>query len=143
MSKKRKHKIKLEVNKFYRVLDGSPSGHPGEIYRIDYGSDTFYAIVTGSMTFDEFYKKGLRKGYFKLQKPIDERVEISLVKKRPFIGSRNDYGEKEYKDMKFSDKDMVLVVSIQKNNPIYGKNYKKKNPNIRGSRIRRESASNK
>ena len=32
MSKKRrKHKITLEIGKFYRVLDGSPGGHPGQI----------------------------------------------------------------------------------------------------------------
>ena len=143
MSKKRTHKIKLEIDKFYRVLDGSPHGHPGEIYRIDFGSDTFYAIVTGSMTMEEFHKNGLRKGYIKLKKPIDSNVDISLVKKRPFIGTRNDYGEKEYKDMRFSNEDKILILTLQKNNPIYGKNYKKKNPNIRGSRFKRGSASNK
>ena len=67
MSKKKpNHKTKLEVNKFYRVLDGSSTGHPGQIYRIDYGNNTFYAIVTGSMTFEEFAKKGIRKGYVNL-----------------------------------------------------------------------------
>ena len=131
--KKRKHKTKLVVGKFYRVLDGSQTGHPGKIYRIDYGKNVFYAIVTGSMSFEEFKEKGVRKGYIKLNVPTDDRVEISLVKKRPFIGDRDDFGDKEYPDMSFSEEDELIIISIQKKNPIYGKNYKKKNPNIRGT----------
>ena len=144
--KKRKHIIKLEVGKFYRVLDGSPSGHPGQIYKIDFGENTFYAIITGSMTFEEFKKLGLRKGYIKLKETTDKNVEISLVRKRPFIGERDDFGEKEYIDMSFSEKDAAIIITIQNNNPTYGKYYKKrkqiKNPNIRGSRNNRGSASN-
>ena len=124
--KKRKHLIKLEVGKFYRVLDGSPTGHPGHIYRIDFGQDTFYAIITGSMTIEEFMRSGTRKGFIKLNKSTDNNVEISLVKKRPFIGTRDDFGEKEYLDMKFDKDDRFIILMVQKNNPIYGKNYKKR-----------------
>jgi hypothetical protein len=49
-----------------------------------------------------------------------------LIKKRPFIGDRNDYGEKEYKDMLFNDEDLYLIIEIQNNNPIYGKYYEKR-----------------
>ena len=55
------------------------------------------------MSEDEFKRLGLRKGYYKLKHATDSNVEISLIKKRPFIGDRNDYGEKEYPDMSFSD----------------------------------------
>ena len=82
MSKKRrKHKITLEIGKFYRVQDGSPGGHPGQIYKIDNDDKAFYAIVTGSMSEDEFKRLGLRKGYYKLKHPTDQNVDISLMKK--------------------------------------------------------------
>jgi hypothetical protein len=127
MSKRRrKHKIVLEIGKFYRVLDGSPGGHPGQIFRIDKEDKAFYAIVTGSMSEEEFKRLGVRKGYIKLKHPTDQSVDISLIKKRPFIGDRNDYGEKEYKDMLFNDEDLYLIIEIQNNNPIYGKYYKKR-----------------
>ena len=127
MSKRRrKHKIVLEIGKFYRVLDGSPGGHPGQIFRIDKEDKAFYAIVTGSMSEEEFKRLGVRKGYIKLKHPTDQSVDISLIKKRPFIGDRNDYGEKEYKDMLSNDEDLYLIIEIQNNNPIYGKYYKKR-----------------
>ena len=127
MSKRRrKHKIVLEIGKFYRVLDGSPGGHPGQIFRIDKEDKAFYAIVTGSMSEEEFKRLGVRKGYIKLKHPTDQSVDISLIKKRPFIGDRNDYGEKEYKGMLFNDEDLYLIIEIQNNNPIYGKYYKKR-----------------
>ena len=79
--KKRKHKITLEIGKFYRVLDGSPGRHPGQIYKIDNDDKAFYAIITGSMSEDEFKRLGLRKGYYKLKYPTDQNVDISLTKK--------------------------------------------------------------
>lgn len=123
--KKRKHKNKLKINCFYRVLDGSPTGHPGKIYKIDYGQNTFYALVTGSMTFEELKTKGTRKGYVILSESIDSIVEVSLLKKRPFIGNRDDFGDKEYVDMQFSEKDDCIILEVQTRRPIYGKNYKK------------------
>ena len=124
MPKQRKHKIKLTIGKFYRVLDGSPGGHPGQIYNINQDEKTFYAVITGSMTFEEFQKLGLRKGYIRLNCPTDDRVDISLIKKRPFVGDRDDYGDKEYEDMSFKEIDMEIVIQVQKKNPIYGKYYK-------------------
>ena len=124
--KKRKHRITLEIGKFYRVLDGSAGGHPGQIYKIDNEDKAFYAVVTGSMTEEEFRSFGLRRGYYKLKHPTDNNVDISLAKKRPFVGDRNDYGEKEYFDMSFSDEDMYLIVKIQTNNPTLGSYYKKR-----------------
>ena len=124
--KKRKHRIMLKIGKFYRVLDGSPGGHPGQIYKIDNEEKAFYAIVTGSMSKEEFNKLGLRKGYYKLEHATDSNVEISLIKKRPFIGDRDDYGEKEYADMSFDNGDMYLIIKVQNNNPIYGSYYKKR-----------------
>ena len=124
--KKRKHKMMLEIGKFYRVLDGSPGGHPGQIYKIDNEDKAFYSIVTGSMSKEEFNKLGLRKGYYKLEHATDSNVDISLIKKRPFIGDRDDYGEKEYVDMSFNYEDMCLIIRVQNSNPIYGSYYKKR-----------------
>ena len=116
----------LKIGKFYRVLDGSPGGHPGQIYKIDNEEKAFYAIVTGSMSKEEFNRLGLRKGYYKLEHATDSNVDISLIKKRPFIGDRDDYGEKEYADMSFNDEDMYLIIRIQNSNPIHGSYYKKR-----------------
>ena len=124
--KKRKHKMMLELGKFYRVLDSSPGGHPGQIYKIDNEDKAFYSIVTGSMSKEEFNKLGLRKGYYKLEHATDSNVDISLIKKRPFIGDRDDYGEKEYVDMSFNYEDMYLIIRVQNSNPIYGSYYKKR-----------------
>ena len=124
--KKRKHKITLEIGKFYRVLDGSTGGHPGQIYKIDNEDKAFYSIVTGSMSEDEFNRLGLRKGYYKLKHPTDQNVDISLIKKRAFVGDRNDYGEKQYSGMSFDNEDMYLTIMVQKSNPIYGSSYKKR-----------------
>ena len=77
------------------------------------------------MSKEEFDRLGLRKGYCKLKHTTDGNVEISLIKKRPFIGDRNDFGEKEYPDMSFSDEDMYLIIRVQSRNPIYGSYYKK------------------
>lgn len=126
MSKKRKHKIYLEIGKFYRVLDGSSTGHPGQIYKIDKNEKTFYAVVTGSMSFADFEKFGLRKGYIRLLKSTDNNVDISIIKKRPFKGDRNDFGEKEYSDMKFAETDMKIVIIVQKKKPILGSYYRKR-----------------
>lgn len=124
--KKRNHKVILEIGKFYRVLDGSPGGHHGQIFKIDYGDKTYHAIITGSMSKEEFSKNGMRKGYFKLKHATDNRVDISLIRKRPFIGDRNDYGEKEYEDMSFNKEDMFLIVKVQNGTPIFGAYYKKR-----------------
>ena len=78
------------------------------------------------MNEDEFKRLGLRKGYYKLKHPTDQNVDISLIKKRPFVGDRNDYGEKEYPDMLFNDEDMYLIIRVQNGNPIYGFHYKKR-----------------
>ena len=126
MSQKRKHKIKLEIGKFYRILDGSKTGHPGRIFKIDYENKVYHAIITGSMTLEEFKRLGLRKGYIKLSCPTDENIDISLIKKRPFAGDRNDYGEKEYPDMSFKEADIEIVIEVQKRRPILGKYYRKR-----------------
>ena len=143
--KKRKHTIKLEIGRFYRVLDGSPGGHPGQIFKIDDEEKLFYAVVTGSMTKEEFAQFGIRKGYIKLKVPTDTKVDISLVKKRPFVGTRDDYGEKEYEDMSFDENDFYIVLKIQNNNPIFGSYYKKRKKRLRNgaAQMNCESASNK
>lgn len=124
--KKRKHKIMLRVGGFYRVIDGSPGGHPGQIFKIDKKDRAFYCILTGSMSNEEYRKFGLRKGYLRLKHTTDNNVEISLVRKRPFVGDRDDYGEKEFPDMTFKDDDTKIIISIQNKNPIYGPYYKKR-----------------
>ena len=63
---------------------------------------------------------------FNITSNTDDNVDISLVKKRPFIGDRDDYGDKEYPDMSFKEIDMEIIVQVQKKNPILGKYYKRR-----------------
>ena len=101
------------------------------MFKIDPEEKVYYAVVTGSMTDEELEKLGVRKGYIKLSVPTDNNVDNSLVKKRPFIGTRDDYGDKEYSDMSFSSNDIYIILKVQNNNPIHGSNYKKRKKRLR------------
>ena len=114
---KRKGKIKLFEGHFYNVRDGSPKGHPGRIFNANYKDGIYDSIVT-----ETSYKKGLIP-----INPTDNRVKKSYLKPRPFRGTRNDYGSKDYIDMKF-DSDALKKIENVKNKPFeYGIHYKNKN----------------
>lgn len=49
-----------------------------------------------------------------------------MVKKRPFKGAIDDFGDKVYEDMHFNDDDIIIILKVQQNNPILGKHYKKR-----------------
>ena len=113
---KNKRNIKLKIGRFYNVRDGSDKGHPGRIFNINYKNGEYDSIVT-----ETTYRKGLIP-----INPTDNRVKHSYIKPNPFRGTRNDYGNKEYTDMKF-DNDALKKSSKVKNKPfVFGHHYKKK-----------------
>lgn len=115
MSKK-KGKIKLIEGRFYNVRDGSTKGHPGKVFKADYNNGEYDSVVTGTT----------RKSGMIPINPTSKGVKKSYIKKRPFRGTRNDYGNEELKNIKF-DLDAEKKAEAVKNNPFtYGAHYKKK-----------------
>ena len=130
MSKKRKNNrkpkvnIPLEKNKFYNVHDGSKKGHPGIITETNYQEDEYQAVVTET--------SNTKGNNIRLRHPTDNRVEKSYIKPKPFLGSREDYGNKTYEDMQIHPDDRAKVDNVNAKEPTIGKWLKtkrqKKNP---------------
>ena len=110
----------LKKDKFYNVHDGSKKGHPGIITKVDNANNEYQSVVTETNSNDG---KNVP-----LKHPTDDKVEQSWVKPRPFLGAREDYGNKEYSDMKIHEDDKKTVDMVNKRKPIKGKWLKKKNP---------------
>ena len=131
MSRKRKkpkrHLIELEVGKFYNVHDGSNSGPPGRIEYANKQEDIYISITTGSMTEKEYLSKPFRKDYKELTHTTTSSVFKSFIHKRPFKGSRDDYGETEYCDMHFHKSDHSIIRIVLKRKPRLGYWLKQKN----------------
>ncbi len=116
MSKKKKRKIKIRIGRFYNVREGSKKGHPGRIFNIDYKDGEYDAIITGTT-----YKKGMIP-----ITPTDKNVDVSFIRPYPFRGTRNDYGDKEYSDMRFDKDAYKKAERVKKKTYVFGPHYKKK-----------------
>lgn len=129
MSKRKRKKpkaqnIELLEGEFYNVHDGSYSGHPGRIEKADKLNDIYLSTTTGSMNKEEYSKNKTRKNHIELKHPTDKKVYKSFINKKPFIGTRNDYGNKHYPDMKYHKDDIKTVEKIKKKKPREGYWYK-------------------
>lgn len=112
---KRKGKIKLIKGNFYPVRDGSKRGHPGYLYNSNNG--IYDSVITGTTK---------TKHNIEIH-PTDKRVQKSFIKKRPFRGTRSDYGNKVYSDMAFDEYSMKKAEQIMKKTDFeYGYHYKNK-----------------
>lgn len=115
MSKK-KGKPKIRVGKFYNVRDGSEKGHPGYVFNADYENSEYDSIVTGTT-----YRKGMISIH-----PTSEMVKDSYIRKHPFKGTRNDYGEEDYSKMSFDKDALIKAQEIKNKKYTFGNHYKKK-----------------
>ena len=124
MSKKHKRNRKpktttiLKKDKFYNVHDGSEKGHPGIITDADYSKDEYRSVITET---SNPHNENIR-----LSHPTDSKVEKSYIKPKPFLGIREDYGNKEYPDMEIHEDDLEKVKLVDKRKPTLGKWFKKK-----------------
>lgn len=130
MSRRKRKKPKtingeLKVGNFYNVHDGSSSGHPGRIEIANPKNDTYISVTTRSLTEGEYNKKKFRKDYKELKTTTSKDVYKSLIHRRPFKGSKFDYG-KEYPNLKIGKNDEETVKSVMRGNPRLGYWYKKK-----------------
>ena len=123
MSRKRKKpKIindELKVGKFYNVHDGSRSGHPGRIEIANPKADTYISVTTRSLTEEEYKKGKFRKDYKELKTATSKDVYKSLIHRRPFKGSKLDYG-KEYPNLRIDGDDESTVKAVMRGNPRIG-----------------------
>ena len=113
---KKKGKNILKNGRFYNVRDGSEKGHPGKIVSIDKKNGEYTAIIT-----ETSYNKGLIPIH-----PTDNRVKKSYLKPFPFLGTRNDFGDKEYEDMVFDNDALIKAEDIKKKPYVFGYHYQKK-----------------
>ena len=121
------HTLILEVGKFYNAHDRSNKGHPCRIEMADYKNDLYLSITTGSLT-EEECKNGIkRKDYYEMSHKTSNNVYKSLINKRPFLGTRDDYGDKEFEDMSIHFSDEPIVIKVLKKTPRQGYWLKKKN----------------
>ena len=126
--KPKKHTLELMRGCFYNVHEGSRTGHPGRIEIVDRRNDIYVSVTTRSLTKEEYLKNKKRKDYVPLSRPTTKDVYKSYIHKRPFKGSRDDYGDVEYKNMTISETDEHLVKQALKRNPRLGRWYKNKKP---------------
>ena len=116
--KKRKHNTIIRVGHFYNVHDGSVNGHPAKVLNVDYKNQEYIVIITETKTNDG--------RNIPLLVPTDSFVKQSFLKPNTYYGTRDDFGEKEYFDMKIDKKDLQKQESIKRKRIKYLRNYKKK-----------------
>lgn len=100
---KRKHK--LRIGKFYYAYGGTK--HPAQIYKKDKVHGTYLSIKTGTTQ---------RKDMVAIR-PIQKGVQHSYVNKRPFEGTRKDYGDRELLGLVFDPSDSEEIEMIKTRKP--------------------------
>ena len=122
MSKKRIFNKKLRKGRFYLTHDGSEGGHPSMIYWKSDKHNLYLSLTTGTS-----YNKDL----IRLKVPTDSITKKSYVNKRPFLGKRKDFGNKELSDMKFSKIDKRLILRIiSKHGPRFSSSLSRKDKRL-------------
>ena len=117
--KKRKHNTIIRVGHyFYNVHDGSVNGHPAKVLNVDYRNQEYIVIITETNSNDG--------RNIPLLVPTDVFVEKSFIKPNTFLGTRDDFGDKEYNDMKINKADLSKEEIIKRRRIKYLRNYKKK-----------------
>lgn len=118
MSKKIETKKKLRKGRFYTVHDGSETGHPGMIYWKNDNKNLYLSLLTGTSS---------TKDNKSLTEPTDCSIDESFIHRKPFLGKRKDYGNKELKGMSFSKIDKKKILRpISKKEPRLSKNINRK-----------------
>ena len=108
MAKKRN---KLVINKFYIAYGGN--AHPALIFeKTKYG--TYKAIKTGTTEGKEMIRIN----------PTQKGMQNSFVNRRPFEGTRRDFGNRELIGISFDSRDMRIIEEIKKRKPKISKSAK-------------------
>ena len=109
-----KKKTKIIIGRFYLIYGGIP--HPSQVFMYDSKHKTYLSI-----------KFGTTKGKHMVRiHPIKKGYKQAFVHKRPFEGTRSDYGDRELVGMSVNEKDMATIESIKKEKQKQSKNAKKR-----------------
>lgn len=110
----------MKIGHFYNAHDRSGTGHPGRVEIIDQENDIYISITTRSLTKEEYEKGDWKNHYLELKIPTSSDVYKSVVNKRPFLGSRYDYGNIEFTNLEISVIDEEVIKIVLNNNPRLG-----------------------
>lgn len=97
----RKREIKLEIGKFYYAYGGGK--HPALIFKINKKHKTYISIKIGTTQNDDMIPI----------KPVQKGYKNSFVHKRPFEGTRVDYGDKELLGISINPSDLSKIELIK------------------------------
>ena len=110
----KKGKTKLIVGNFYLIFNGPP--HPSLVFKFNAKHKTYLSIKFGT-------SKG--KHMTKIN-PIQKPGNNQYVHNRPIEGTRDDYGDKELLGLSVDEKDIQIIESIKRKEPIRTKKAKKR-----------------
>lgn len=96
-----RRKTKLVVGKFYYAYGGN--AHPAQIYEKT-TKGTYKSIKTGTTK---------RKDMLEIR-PIQKGYKKGFIHKRPFEGTRQDYGDKELIGLAFDPTDSAKIEEVKK-----------------------------
>ena len=107
-----KRKTKIILNNFYIAYGGN--AHPAFVYeKTPYG--TYRAIKTGTTGGKEFIEIS----------PTQQGIKQSFVNKRPFEGTRKDFGDKILEGISFNIADKSIIEDIKRREPKLSRSAKK------------------
>lgn len=123
-----KHEIVriIEVGKFYLILDGSRTGHPGLVIWKNDLENLYLVIRTESDKEGKITKRELERQHLvDLKHPTDDSVIRSYIRTKPLMCKRKDIGKKELIGMSIHPDDQCIVETISKRKPQYSKSFGK------------------
>ena len=107
-----KKKCKIEINNFYMAYGGN--AHPAFVYEKT-KDGTYKAIKTGTTG---------GKDYIMIS-PTQLGIKHSYINKRPFEGTRKDFGDKKLLGLSFSKEDLNIINEVKHRRPKLTKSAKK------------------
>ena len=108
------NKTKLIIGKFYMAYGGHQ--HPSLIIAYDDKHKTYLSFKFGTTPGKQLIEIN----------PIQEGVLKSYVHKRPFEGTRKDYGNKELQGLNINEKDFEKLDLIKRREPMKSKRAKRR-----------------
>ena len=108
------NKTKLIIGKFYMAYGGHQ--HPSLVFAYNDKHNTYLSLKFGTTPGKQLVEIH----------PIQEGITKSYVHKRPFEGTRKDYGSKELLGLYINEKDFEKLKLIQQREPMKSKRAKRR-----------------
>ena len=112
----------LQINSFYIIHDGSPSGHPGLLIWKDDNANLYLAIKFGSSS---------NKENVELKEALSKEKPKSFYYKRLFLGKRKDFSDTVLTNLTINTEELnLLLQKFDWFNPVYSKNITGRNKHL-------------